>query len=569
MAAGTVDSATPTFTTDIPARLDRLPWSRFHWLVIVALGIAWILDGLEVTIVGSLSGALSDSPTLHLSPQQVGAAASAYLVGAVAGALFFGWLTDRLGRKKLFSITVLVYLLATIACGLSWNFTSFALFRLITGAGIGGEYAAVNATIQELIPARRRGFTDLVVNGSFWLGAALGALGALVVLDPAVMPPEIGWRAAFVIGGVLGGIVLFLRRFLPESPRWLMTHGQPEEAERVVREIEARIEHETGKPLPPVPHQALTLRTDVHSWFGAGMRALLTVYRRRTVLGTALMAAQAFCYNAVFFTYALILTRFYHVASGSIGLFMLPFALGNFLGPLVLGKLFDTLGRRIMITATYTLSGVLMALTGWLFASGLLDAVQQTAAWTVIFFVASAAASSAYLTVGESFPLEVRAIAIALFYAFGTGVGGVFGPALFGALISTGSRVSILWGYLLGGGLMVAAGLVAAWLGVNAERRAVSRQSPDLPFVHPIALDCQSKVRQHDCLIGTTDNAIGTGWRGILSGSNEGRVSAAGPACRLRDNAQPADCTTTIRATGPLRRRLKTLRPAAWPWRDC
>jgi len=273
MAAGSVDSATASFTTDIPARLDRLPWSSFHWLAIVAFGIAWILDGPKVTIVGSLSGALSDSPRLHLSPQQVGFAASAYLVGAVAGALLFGWLTDRLGRKKLFSMTVLVYLLATIACGLSWNFSSFALFRLVTGAGIGGENAAVNTTIQELIPARRRDFTDLVVNGGFWLGAALGALGALVVLDPAIVPPEIGWRAAFVIGGLLGGIVLFLRGFLPESPRWLMTHGQPEEAERVVRTIEARIERETGA--------ALRLRADVQPWFGAGMRALLTVYRRR------------------------------------------------------------------------------------------------------------------------------------------------------------------------------------------------------------------------------------------------------------------------------------------------
>ncbi|HUN44617.1 MAG TPA: MFS transporter [Acetobacteraceae bacterium] len=478
-----MDHATATFTTDIPARLDRLPWAKFHWLVIFALGIAWILDGLEVTIVGSLAGALSQSHSLHLSAQQVGDAASAYLVGAVGGALFFGWLTDRLGRKKLFSITVLVYLLATIACGLSWNFASFAMFRLLTGAGIGGEYAAVNATIQELIPARRRGFTDLVVNGSFWIGAALGALGALVVLDPAIIPPEIGWRAAFVIGGILGGFVLFLRSFLPESPRWLMTHGQPEEAERVVRGIEQRVAHETSTPLPPPPHQALKLRTDVHSWFGAGVRALLTAYRRRTVLGTVLMAAQAFCYNAVFFTYALILTQFYHVKAGSVGLFMLPFALGNFLGPLLLGRLFDTLGRRVMITATYALAGFLMAITGWLFAIGLLDAVQQTAAWTVIFFVASAAASSAYLTVGESFPLEVRAIAIAMFYAFGTGVGGVAGPALFGALIDTGSRVSILWGYLLGGGLMMGAGVVAAWLGVNAERRALEDVAPPLSAV--------------------------------------------------------------------------------------
>ncbi|HEY2133368.1 MAG TPA: MFS transporter, partial [Acetobacteraceae bacterium] len=248
------------YETTVPNRLDRLPWSGFHWLVIFALGIAWILDGLEVTVVGSLAGALQDSPALHLTGSEVGFAASAYMVGAVAGSLLFGWLTDRLGRKKLFTLTVLVYLVATIACGLSWNFWSFAAFRMLTGAGIGGEYAAVNATIQELIPARRRGFTDLVVNGSFWLGAAIGALGAYVVLDPAIMPPEIGWRAAFIIGGVLGFVVLLLRRFLPESPRWLMTHGQPAEAERIVTEIEERVERETGRPLPPVPPGMLRLR---------------------------------------------------------------------------------------------------------------------------------------------------------------------------------------------------------------------------------------------------------------------------------------------------------------------
>jgi MFS family permease len=468
------------FETDVPARLDRLPWSRFHWLVICALGIAWILDGLEVTVVGSLSGALTESPVLRLSSEQVGLAGSAYLIGAVSGALFFGWLTDRLGRKRLFSITVLVYSFSTIACGLAWDFWSFAVFRALTGAGIGGEYAAVNATIQELIPARRRGFTDLVVNGSFWIGAAFGAIGAIVVLDPAVLDPEYGWRFAFIFGGVLGFAVLLLRRFLPESPRWLMTHGYPDEAERVVRAIEERVARETGRPLPPVPPYSLRLRRDVHSWFGAGTRALFSQYPRRTVLGICLMAAQAFCYNAVFFTYALILTRFYAIPSGHIGWFMLPFAAGNFLGPLVLGRLFDTLGRRLMITLTYAASGVLMALTGWLFTLGVLDAMEQTIAWTVIFFVASAAASSAYLTVGESFPLEMRAIAIALFYAFGTGVGGVAGPALFGVLIDTGSRVSILWGYLLGGGLMVGAAVVAAFLAVPAERRALEDIAPPL-----------------------------------------------------------------------------------------
>jgi MFS family permease len=481
-AQGLSDRA-DVFETQVPNRLDRLPWSRFHWLVVFALGIAWILDGLEVTIVGSLAGALSESPMLHLTASQIGAAASAYLIGAVGGAMFFGWLTDRLGRKKLFTVTVLIYLISSIACGLSWNFWSFAFFRMLTGAGIGGEYAAVNATIQELIPARRRGFTDLVINGSFWLGAAIGAMGSYVVLDPALMPPEIGWRAAFVIGGVLGFIVLLLRRFLPESPRWLMTHGRPEEAERIVGEIEARIERETGKPLPPVPPGFLTLRTGTRSWFKVGAKALVTTYRRQTCLGVTLMAAQAFCYNAVFFTYALILTRFYGVASGNVGLFILPFAVGNFLGPLVLGRLFDSIGRRIMITATYGLSGVLMVLTGWMFAMGWLDAVQQTLAWTVIFFVASAAASSAYLTVGESFPLEVRAIAIALFYAFGTGVGGIAGPVLFGALIDTGSRVSIFYGYLLGGVLMVIAAVVAGFLAANAERRSLEDVAQPLSAV--------------------------------------------------------------------------------------
>lgn len=475
-------TATDTFETNIPARLDRLPWSRFHWLVVCALGITWILDGLEVTLVGSLSGAINESPSLRLTGGQIGASASAYLVGAVFGALFFGWLTDKLGRKKLFTITVLVYLVATIASGCAWNFWSFALFRAITGAGIGGEYAAVNATIQELIPARRRGFTDLVINGSFWVGAALGAVGALVALDPSVVPPEIGWRAAFVIGGLIGFVVLLLRRWIPESPRWLMTHGQPEAAERTVREIEDWVSAETGL-LPPAESHPLVLRRDVRSWFGASVDALFHRYLSRTILGVSLMAAQAFCYNAVFFTYALVLTKFYQVPSGNIGWFMLPFAAGNFLGPLVLGRLFDTVGRKTMITLTYAVSGVLMVGTGWLFAQGMLSASQQTGAWTCIFFVASAAASSAYLTVGESFPLEVRAVAIAVFYAFGTGIGGVAGPLLFGALIDTGDRWQIFWGYALGGGLMILAAVVESLLGVQAERRSLEDIAPPLSSV--------------------------------------------------------------------------------------
>jgi MFS family permease len=468
------------FETRVPARLDRLPWGRFHWLVVGALGITWVLDGLEVTLVGSLSGAIAGPDGLRLTDAQVGLSASAYLVGAVLGALVFGWLTDRLGRKKLFSVTVAIYLVATILSGLAWNFWSFVLFRAITGAGIGGEYAAVNATIQELIPARRRGFTDLVINGSFWVGAALGAVGAVGALDPAVIPPAVGWRAAFVVGGVIGAVVLVLRRFIPESPRWLMTHGQPEEADRVMDALEARLRHETGEAIPPAEGPPLRLRAHRGDWFLASLGVLAGRYRRRTLVGVALMAAQAFCYNAVFFTYALILTRFYAVPNGRVGWFMLPFALGNFLGPLLLGRLFDTLGRRFMITATYALSGVLMAAVGALFAAGTLDATMQTLAWTVIFFFASAAASSAYLTVGESFPLEVRAVAISLFYAFGTAVGGVCGPAIFGALIATGTRGSILWGYLLGGALMLGAAAVEGVLGVSAERRSLEEVAPPL-----------------------------------------------------------------------------------------
>jgi len=476
MSATTED----VFVTDVPARLDRLPWARFHWLVITALGITWILDGLEVTLVGSLASAITDSPRLQIDSAQFGLTASAYLAGAVSGALFFGWLTDRLGRKKLFTITVLIYLVATIASGCAWNFWSFALFRFLTGAGIGGEYAAVNATIQELIPARKRGFTDLCINGSFWLGAALGAVGANFALDPNIINPEWGWRLAFVIGGVIGIVVLLLRRWIPESPRWLMTHGEPEEASRVVSEIEQRVEHETGAPLPPVPSKKLRLRRHKGDWFLASLRVLVREYQRRTVLGVVLMASQAFCYNAVLFTYALVLTRFYGVPGNHVGWYMLPFALGNFLGPLSLGRLFDTWGRRRMITATYALSGTLLALSGWAFAAGWLDAVEQTFAWSAIFFFASAAASSAYLTVGETFPLEVRAVAISIFYAFGTAVGGIAGPAVFGALIQTGSRSELLLGYLLGGALMVAAAAVAFWLGVDAERRSLEEVAPPL-----------------------------------------------------------------------------------------
>ncbi len=454
--------------TNVPARLDRLPWSRFHRLVVAALGITWILDGLEVTLAGSVAAALQQSQRLHLTAQQVGLTGSAYLAGAVLGALFFGHLTDRLGRKRLFNVTLGLYLVATALTALSWNFAAFAAFRFLTGAGIGGEYSAINSAIQELIPARLRGRTDLAVNGSFWVGAALGAAASVWLLDPALLPPDLGWRVAFGTGAALGLVILYLRHFLPESPRWLMTHGRIEEAEAVMAEIER---HVGAEALPPPADADAALIAPTHVSLAIVARTLLRAYPARTLLGIVLMASQAFFYNAIFFTYALVLTRFFAVPADRVGLYILPFALGNFAGPLLLGPLFDTLGRKPMIAATYALAGALLALSGVLFVAGLLDARTQTLIWTIVFFFASAAASAAYLTVGESFPLELRALAIALFYAFGTLIGGVGGPALFGALIARGGRGDILVGYLLGAALMLVAAAVELKLGVAAERR--------------------------------------------------------------------------------------------------
>ena len=465
--------------TDVPARLDRLPWSRFHRLVVIALGITWILDGLEVTLAGSVAAALQTSPRLQLTAEQVGLTGSAYLAGAVLGALFFGHLTDRLGRKRLFNVTLGVYLVATAATAFSWDFTSFMLFRFLTGAGIGGEYAAINSAIQELIPARLRGRIDLAINGSFWVGAAMGALLSVWLLDPEVLSPDMGWRVAFGSGAVLGLVILYLRRFLPESPRWLMLHGRPREAEQVIEEIEARVVADGKVVLEPVKATLMLGETHKTTLLSVS-RTLLRDYPGRTTLGIVLMAAQAFVYNAIFFTYALILSRFYGVPADKVGLYILPFAIGNFLGPLLLGPLFDSWGRRQMIVTTYALSGVLLALTGWMFHAGHLDATTQTAMWSVVFFFASAAASSAYLTVGECFPLEIRALTIALFYAFGTLFGGVGGPWLFGVLIEGGSSSEIMWGYLLGAALMIAAALVTLKLGVAAERKSLEEIAPPL-----------------------------------------------------------------------------------------
>ncbi len=351
--------------TDIPARLDALPFGRFHLLVIVALGVTWVLDGLEVTLAGSLSGELVQHTGLGLSNAQIGLAGSAYLLGAVLGAFGFGWLSDRLGRKKLFFITLAVYLLATAATGLSWNASSYLLFRLLTGAGIGGEYTAINSTIQELIPARLRGWTDLLINGSFWIGAAMGAGGSILLLNPAFIDPALGWRLAFLIGTAIGLIILLMRRWIPESPRWLMTHGFAKEADAIVCQIESRFGDK--REMPPRRQPPVRLRMRDHTPLAEVARVLFKTYRRRTFVGLMLMAAQAFFYNAIFFTYALILTNFYAIPAGRIGWYILPFAAGNVLGPLLLGRLFDTVGRKIMIASTYAASAVLLAIVGYLF----------------------------------------------------------------------------------------------------------------------------------------------------------------------------------------------------------
>jgi MFS family permease len=466
----------------IPARLDALPWSRWHWRVVIALGITWILDGLEVTIVGSLGAVLQRPDTLALSGSDIGWTGSSYIAGAVLGALYFGRLADRLGRKKLFLITLAVYVAATVLTGFSFGFWSFAICRFLTGFGIGGEYAAINSAIDELIPARVRGQVDLAINGSFWLGAALGAGLSLVLLNPAYVGPQLGWRLAFGLGAVLGVAILLIRRFVPESPRWLITHGQAEQAEVEFAEIESEIVAQYG-PLPPVTHTLDVVSRPSPSWREIG-EVLFLRYPRRAVLGFALMVSQAFFYNAIFFTYALVLTSFYHVPETRVGLYILPFAAGNLFGPILLGRFFDTIGRRIMIGLTYSVSALGLLATGYAFTQHWLTAGTQTLCWSAIFFVASAAASSAYLTVSEIFPLEMRAVAISVFYALGTAAGGFFAPALFGVLIASQSREAVFAGYGLGAALMLIAAVVAAVFGVDAERKSLEEVAEPLSAVH-------------------------------------------------------------------------------------
>lgn len=453
--------------SDIPARLDRLPWSRWHWLVVIALGITWVLDGLEVTLAGAIGGVLKLHDTLGLSDAQVGASGTAYLIGAVAGALLFGYATDRLGRKRLFTITLLLYLTATALTACSWNFASYAVFRGLTGAGIGGEYSAINSAIDELIPARLRGRVDLIINASFWIGAALGAGGVVGLLQTGIVPVSIGWRLAFGIGAVLGLIIIFLRHALPESPRWLMIHGREDEAGAIIHQIERKV---TANPDSlSAPQSRIRIVPRSHTPLAEVWHAIVVQHRRRSLLGLTLMASQAFFYNAIFFTYALVLVRFYGLPPQNVGGYLLPFALGNFVGPLLLGHLFDTIGRKQMISLTYALSGILLAASGWMFREGLLTAHTQALAWTVIFFFASAAASSAYLTVSEIFPLEIRGLAIAVFYASGTLVGGVAAPYIFGVLIQSGSRTALFYGYLAGAAFMIFAAILEAIIGVKAE----------------------------------------------------------------------------------------------------
>jgi MFS family permease len=462
----------PEIRTDIPFRLDRLPWSRFHLLVVVGLGITWILDGLEVTIVGSLGPALQSSQTLGLSSADLGAIASFYVVGAVIGALVFGWVTDRFGRRLVFYVTLVVYLSGVILSAVAWNFWSFAFFRMVTGLGIGGEYAAVNSAIDELIPAKYRGRIDLVVNGSFWVGAAAGALVTPFLLDSRLFPVNLGWRLGFAIGGVLGLSILMLRRFVPESPRWLVTHCQSEAAERTVEAIEADVIRSSGRQLQPTQQ---TLAVHPRKVFGLGMifSSMLGKYRQRSILALVLMIAQSFLYNSVFFTFGLILANFYQVPTQRVGLYVLPLAIGNFCGPLLLGSFFDTVGRRKMIAGTFAISGILLIFTAYLFGAGLLSPISQTIAWFTIFFFASAAASSAYLTASEIFPLETRALAIACFYALGTAIGGSTSPLLFGWLIESGSARRVSLGYTAAALLLLLAAATELKFGVDAEGRSL------------------------------------------------------------------------------------------------
>ena len=457
-------------TTDIPFRLDRLPFSSFHWLLVIALGVTWVLDGLEATVVGSIGPTLVKASTLGLSQSDVGFAGTIYLAGAIAGAIVFGYLTDRLGRKRLFTITLAIYLLGAVSTACAWNFESFALFRFVTGLAIGGEYAAINSAIDELIPARLRGRIDLIINGTYWIGAAAGAAVTGLLLNWSAIPEWLGWRIAFGLGGVVGGAIILARQYVPESPRWLLTHGRADEAESIVTSIERRA-LERG-PLPPLTEQ-ITIDPSKRPRIGVILRTLLVTYRRRAVLGLVLIASQAFFYNGISFTYPLVLQQFFDVPAEAAPRYMLYFTLANFLGPMCLGHLFDVVGRRIMIALTYAVAGTLIVINELFLRQYELTAGTQTLLWCIAFFFASAAASAGYLTVSEIFPVEMRALAIALFYVVGTAIGGLGAPALFGRLIETGRMSVLSYGYLFGALLMLIAAAVEWSIGVDAECRGL------------------------------------------------------------------------------------------------
>ncbi len=461
-----------TIETNIPARLDRLPWSRWHWRILVGLGTVWILDGLEVTIVGSIAGAISAKGSgIDISAADVaGWAASMYVAGACVGALLFGRLTDMFGRKKLFMITLGVYLAATIATAFAWSPIFFFACRFVTGMGIGGEYSAINSAIDELIPCKHRGRIDVIINGTYWAGAAAGALLSVAALH--IFSPLLNWRVCFGLGAILGTAILIVRRHVPESPRWLFIHGREDEAEEITQDIERQVAEDTGVQLSD-PDDTLTVqqRKSIGLWEIA--RAIAVTYPKRTVLGLALFIGQAFLYNSILFGYATLLSTFFHVATANAPYYLVAFAVGNLLGPLLLAPLFDTVGRKPMIAGTYILSGVLLLITGYLFDQHQLNATTLTISWSVVFFFASAGVSAAYLTVSEIFPLETRALAIALFYAIGTGLGGIIGPQLFGRLVPTGKTSDVFFALALGAILMVVGGLVEIVYGVKAERRGL------------------------------------------------------------------------------------------------
>lgn len=467
------DVETGTITTNVPARLDRLPWSRFHWRVVVGLGGVWILDGLEVTMVGNVSARLTESDSgISITAGQIGIAAAIYIVGACVGALFFGQLTDRFGRKKLFIVTLLLYLIATVATAFSFSAWFFFLTRFFTGAGIGGEYAAVNSAIDELIPARMRGQTDLAINGSYWLGAILGAAGALVLLNWSIIPPSIGWRVAFGIGAVFGLFVLFVRRNIPESPRWLFIHGHEDEAEKIVAGIEDEVEEETSQRLSEAT-DSLKIRQRTTISIREIVGVAFKLYPKRTMLGLALFIGQAFMYNGVTFNLGTLLNGFYAISSGLVPVFFMVWAVSNFAGPLVLGRLFDTVGRKPMIAMTYLGSALVAVVLAFVFLSEAGGVWLFMAVLMICFFLASAGASAAYLTVSEIFPMETRALAIAFFYALGTGIGGVTGPLLFGQLIGSGVRGLVAVSFLIAAAVMAIGGVVEIVLGVKAEGQSL------------------------------------------------------------------------------------------------